>query len=142
VSRSQRNHRDRYPDLAAGFGLNIHRLIQHYRDHGKREGRDFECSPDVEAVNEDQASQAVCYAYRYPDLLNGFGCDAQALEGHFARAGEAEGRLYGCELDLTQASRSSDAICYANSYADLKAAFGYDARQLETHFQVHPSIPF
>ena len=94
----------------------------------------------MNGMPQDKTSQAVCYAYRYPDLLNHFGCDVEGLEDHFSRAGEGEGRLYGCELDLVEASSSQEAICYANSYADLKAAYGYDFRQLETHFQVYLSI--
>ena len=115
----------------------IQALLQHYRLHGKEEGRIFECDSTLESgagLPEDKASQAVCYAYRYTDLLEAFGCDPGALEEHYRTLGKDEGRQWGCALDLTDASASHDAICYADANSDVKSAFGYDAKLTEAHF--------
>ena len=78
----------KYPDLRRAFGgppeVRIPQLMQHFEDHGLREGR--------------QASSTVCYrSYldRYGDLKAAFGNDCVRAAAHYQEHGRREGRDVG-----------------------------------------------
>ena len=58
-----------------------------------------------------------CYAYMYPDLLQGYcrgdvaTCDARLLDEHYNKYGKEEGRHFAC--------KTRDAQCYVMRYPDL-----------------------
>ena len=79
------------------------------------------------------------YADTYPDLKAAFGYDAAALYNHYETNGKAEGRVAiftdGASSATTVESLATfDYKAYADTYPDLKAAFGYDAASLYNHY--------
>ncbi len=79
------------------------------------------------------------YADTYPDLKAAFGYNAAALYNHYETNGKAEGRVAiftdGASSATTVESLATfDYKAYADTYPDLKAAFGYDAASLYNHY--------
>jgi hypothetical protein len=79
------------------------------------------------------------YADTYPDLKAAFGYNAAALYNHYETNGKAEGRVAiftdGASSATTVESLATfDYKAYADTYPDLKAAFGYDAAALYNHY--------
>ena len=79
------------------------------------------------------------YADTYPDLKEAFGYNAAALYNHYETNGKAEGRVAiftdGASSATTVESLATfDYKAYADTYPDLKAAFGYDAAALYNHY--------
>ena len=77
------------------------------------------------------------YANKYADLKAAFGNDAAALLKHWVEYGKAEGRIakeVRYILNGVDYTDEFDPIYYANKYADLKAAFGTDAKKLLVHW--------
>lgn len=84
----------------------------------------------------------VFYVATYADVAAAFGTDANALYNHYTTYGRSEGRkafvnaVGGEEVsgiigtDLPE----FDPIFYANTYADVAAAFGTDANALYNHY--------
>lgn len=78
----------------------------------------------------------IAYADKYADLKEAFGYDKTALYTHYVTYGIAEGR----SVESSGTSKSSgsasefDYIAYADRYADLKKAFGYDEAALYAHY--------
>lgn len=95
------------------------------------------------------------YAETYPDVKAAFGTDPSQLWLHYYTFGRAEGRLavapgatqkMPAAAQKAQASAATPAAApaslafdpgfYANTYADLKAAFGNDAAKLWLHYRM------
>ena len=78
----------------------------------------------------------VRYANDYPDLKAAFGFNANALYQHYITYGIKEGRTAyaSAKVTVTTSVADFDYVRYADDYADLKAAFGYDAKALYNHF--------
>lgn len=81
------------------------------------------------------------YAGDNPDLKAAFGYDHYALWNHYMTFGANEGRPaytkdnnQGTLPSAALSSATFDSKRYANDYADLKAAFGYDHAALWNHF--------
>lgn len=78
----------------------------------------------------------VRYANDYPDLKAAFGFNANALYQHYITYGIKEGRAAyaSARTTATTSVADFDYVRYADDYADLKAAFGYDAKALYNHY--------
>lgn len=84
----------------------------------------------------------VFYAETYADVAAVFGTDANALYNHYANYGRYEGRkAYAGAVGGEEVSGDTgtdlpefDPIFYANTYADVAAAFGTDANALYNHY--------
>ncbi len=78
------------------------------------------------------------YGGKYADLRQAFGTDARQLMNHWITFGRFEGR--SSKTGVSDAGREHarsvglDTVFYANKYADLKRAFGYDAEKLYQHW--------
>ena len=141
-----RCYADRYADLKNAFGYNSASLINHYHAHGKNEKRAFNCECKVcPTAPKFDAANAMCYADRYADLKAAFGYNTASLINHYHTYGKNEKRAFNCQCDaeaptsavLTGPLSNDNAICYANRYADLKAAFGYNVAALINHYNVY-----
>ena len=133
-----------YADIKAAFGTDETALYNHYIQFGKAEGR----QPYATTVSPLSATQATnnvefnakFYADTYPDLKAAFGYDEQALYNHYIQSGKAEGRIAVPATTVQVAPKvnipdaSFDAKFYADTYPDLKAAFGYDEQALYNHY--------
>lgn len=77
------------------------------------------------------------YANTYPDVKSAVGNDEAALYNHYVQHGKTEGRK-ATATSTTPASTTYqdnfDPVFYANTYPDLKAAFGNDANALYNHY--------
>lgn len=78
----------------------------------------------------------VRYANDYPDVKAAFGLNANALYQHYITFGIKEGRVAYASPKVTVTTSVSDFdyVRYADDYADLKAAFGYNAKALYNHY--------
>lgn len=78
----------------------------------------------------------VRYANDNPDVKAAFGLNAAALYRHYTTYGIKEGRpAYAVTKTSTVTGASEfNYIRYADKNADLKAAFGYDAKALYQHY--------
>lgn len=78
------------------------------------------------------------YADTYADLKAAFGYDAAALYNHYLSYGKAEGRTAvfteNAQNTAAESLETFDYKAYADTYADLKAAFGYNATALYNHY--------
>lgn len=78
------------------------------------------------------------YANTYPDVKAAFGNDETALYNHYVQHGKAEGRKATASSTATTASTAYqdnfDPVFYANTYPDVKAAFGNDTAALYNHY--------
>ncbi|MBR0163434.1 MAG: hypothetical protein IJQ12_02045 [Lachnospiraceae bacterium] len=98
------------------------------------------CAADVNINNFDSKR----YADNYPDLKAAFGYDHYALWHHYVNNGAAERRVVytlggevGTFTEVALSSATFDSRRYADDYADLKAAFGYDHNALWNHYIVY-----
>ncbi len=84
------------------------------------------------------ALDANYYSGRYPDLKNAFGTDARKLMEHWVTYGRFEGRApnngFSDAGRVKAMAANLDTKFYANKYADLRNAFGYDAEALYQHW--------
>ncbi len=78
----------------------------------------------------------VAYADRYADLKAAFGYDKTALFKHYVTFGISEGRVAEFKAPTYQGGDPAkfDYMAYADRYADLKAAFGYNKAALYNHY--------
>ena len=78
----------------------------------------------------------VRYANDNPDVKAAFGLNATALYRHYITYGIKEGRPAYAVTKTTTATGAVEFnyILYADKNADLKAAFGYDAKALYHHY--------
>ena len=75
------------------------------------------------------------YAETYPDVKAAFGNDEKALYNHYVTLGKAEGRKATATATTTAETNDSfDPVFYANTYPDVKAAFGNDEKALYNHY--------
>lgn len=76
------------------------------------------------------------YAQTYPDVKAAFGNDESALYNHYVQYGKKEGRKpCGTSGQSSQTVADNfDAKYYAETYPDVKAAFGNDATALYNHY--------
>lgn len=82
---------DTYPDLKNAYGYDAGALYQHYRKHGRAEGRIglINRASFLSRSNFD----AERYANDYLDLRNAFGNNRDALYNHYVNYGVKEGRV-------------------------------------------------
>ncbi len=87
------------------------------------------------------ALDPVHYANKYADLKQAFGSNAKALMEHWITHGQFEGRSpnpgVSDEGRRNALGVNLDTRFYADRYADLKQAFGYDAQRLYEHWMNH-----
>lgn len=81
----------------------------------------------------------VAYADRYDDVKEAFGYDRKALYDHYITYGIKEGRKAEFVSDSNVLSQlktveSFDYVAYADRYADVKEAFGYNRAALYNHY--------
>lgn len=92
----------------------------------------------VSAAESLETFNHVTYADTYPDLKAVFGYDAAALYNHYMTYGKAEGRVAvfteGTQTAAAESLENFNYVAYADTYPDLKAAFGYDAAALYNHY--------
>lgn len=87
-------YNNRYADLKAAFNGDGRRLMDHWANYGRFEGR----SPKAGVSDEGRVHamsvnlDTVYYANKYPDLKNAFGYDAEKLYQHWMTYGRPEGR--------------------------------------------------
>lgn len=74
------------------------------------------------------------YSAAYADLKAAYGTDYNALLNHYLTYGKAEGRSASGTVVTLSDGTVFDSEYYANTYADLKAAFGYDFGSLLNHY--------
>lgn len=76
----------------------------------------------------------VRYADDNPDVKEAFGLDASALYRHYTTYGIKEGRAAYVKASAAIKASNFDYKRYADENADVKAAFGYDAKALYNHY--------
>lgn len=79
----------------------------------------------------------VAYADAYPDLKAAFGYDKDLLWNHYLEYGKLEGRVVHFKPvteSTTGTYNNFDYKLYADTYPDLKAAFGYNKKKLWNHY--------
>ncbi len=133
-----------YPDVVAVYGTEEAALYQHYRLHGRAEGRQGSAEFDP-----------VYYAAANPDVLAAYGYNEAALYEHYVRCGKREGRSavmpgsaaskpevsgvnatsvprrYGMQVTLNYPGEAAAAVQLAADCCVTKIEFyaGYDASQ-------------
>ena len=130
---------NRYADLKAAFGTNTSKLLQHWVTYGKKEGRIAKAAKYIyKGVDYSHEFDPEYYANKYPDLKKAFGYDANKLLEHWVNFGKREKRTAIAEVKYiynnVDYTNEFDPIYYADRYADLKKAFGYDAQKLLQHW--------
>ncbi len=116
------------PDVAGAFNGNAEQMLKHFVECGMSEGRQASANFDLNV-----------YRSQNGDVAAAFGSDNKSYYMHYINCGKAEGRVAsgnssgqtGEQLDY---SMVFDAEFYANTYGDIKAAFGSDANALLNHF--------
>ena len=84
----------------------------------------------------------MCYAERYPDLLQGYcngdlqQCQVEALCLHFEQHGEVAGLVWGCPPQLSEQDRK-DAECYAERYPNLWTGYCQEDRSKCQHNELY-----
>ena len=135
---------DTYPDLKAAFGYDRQALFNHYIQYGMLEGRkaSFNGASTPAATYTTVETQAgfdhVFYADSYPDVKAAFGYDKDLLWKHYQEYGKAEGRTARfTEVvgNTTGTYNNFDYVFYADANPDVKAAFGYNKKNLWNHYQ-------
>ena len=85
---------NKYADLKKAFGDDAQKLLQHWVEHGKKEGRIAKevryIYNDVDYTNE---FDPVYYMNKYADLKKAFGDNVQKLLQHWVEYGKKEGRI-------------------------------------------------
>ena len=78
----------------------------------------------------------MAYADRYADVKEAYGYDKTALFTHYVTFGISEGRI--AEFNYSPYEKDDlakfDHVAYADRYADVKKAFGYNKIALYTHY--------
>ena len=75
-----------YPDVVAVYGESESRLLEHYLEYGRYEGRSASAFFNI-----------MIYRALYDDLYNAFGDDLDAYANHYREYGINEGRVAVCE---------------------------------------------
>lgn len=74
------------------------------------------------------------YANTYPDVKAAYGNNEKALYNHYVKFGKAEGRKATATTSNATTKTDFDPVFYANTYPDVKAAFGNDEKALYNHY--------
>ena len=76
------------------------------------------------------------YANTYPDVKAVLGNDENALHNHYVQFGKSEGRKATASATTPAETFQDDfdPVFYANTYPDVKAAFGTDENALYNHY--------
>lgn len=77
------------------------------------------------------------YADDYADLKAAFGYNRDALFNHYNSCGRKEGRHAYPRQDALLSAEGFDHVSYADTYPDVKAAFGYNKNALYRHYVDH-----
>lgn len=94
----------KYPDLVKAFGNDYDKYLEHFVNHGMKEGRRASETFDVQY-----------YRSKYADLNGHWGNDWEQYFKHFLNHGIQEGRQGSAEFDVQK---------YKASYADLQKSLG------------------
>ena len=94
----------KYPDLVKAFGNDYDKYLEHFVNHGMKEGRRASETFDVQY-----------YRSKYADLNGHWGNDWEQYYKHFLNHGIQEGRQGSAEFDVQK---------YKASYADLQKSLG------------------
>ena len=154
-----KRYADTYADLKKAFGYDEAKLWNHYLTFGIKEGRTVYTKGSntpataAAATGITQATfDAKRYADTYADLKKAFGYNESLLWQHYQKYGIKEGRqafAKGAAAPATAVKATApaapaaatgitqanfDAKRYADTYADLKKAFGYDEAKLWNHY--------
>lgn len=142
---------DAYPDVKAVYGYDRQLLFTHYIQYGMYEGRKASFTgastptpsptPGVTYTNVESKAgfDYSYYADSYPDLKSAFGYDKELLWNHYIQFGKAEGRVARFVEttggNTTGTYANFDYKFYADSNPDVKAALGYNKKNLWNHYQ-------
>lgn len=85
-------------------------------------------------MSDGTVFDAEFYANTYPDVKAAFGNDEKALYNHYVKYGKAEGRKATATTSNATTKTDFDPVFYANTYPDVKAAFGNDEKALYNHY--------
>ncbi|MCD8130604.1 MAG: C39 family peptidase [Lachnospiraceae bacterium] len=85
-------------------------------------------------LSDGTVFDSVYYAAAYPDVVAVLGSSYSALLNHYLTYGKAEGRSASGRTVTFSDGTVFDADFYANTYSDLKNAFGTDFALLYTHY--------
>ncbi len=120
------------PDVAGAFNGNAEQMLRHFVEYGMSEGRQASASFDLNVYRANNG-----------DVAAAFGNDNKSYYMHYINCGKAEGRVaYGNNGNQNGGQTGEnldyslvfDAEFYANTYGDIKAAFGNDADAMLNHF--------
>lgn len=85
---------NKYADLKKAFGDDVQKLLQHWVQYGKKEGRIAkEVKYIYKGVDYTKEFDPVYYVNKYADLKQAFGDDVNKLLQHWVEHGKAEGRV-------------------------------------------------
>ena len=117
----------RYADLQRAFGTNLPLYYQHYLEYGIREGRSGAGGAASVTPSQTPAqSSSQTQGNGVVPVIVDAGTDTTQVPKTMPSGSTV---LYG-----TDYSSVFDAVYYADRYADLKKAFGYDAQKLLQHY--------
>lgn len=90
-----------------------------------------------DAVESKAGFDYMNYADTYPDLKAAFGYNKDMLWNHYQQFGKAEGRIakFNPVTNTTGTYSNFDYKFYADANPDVKAAFGYNKKNLWNHYQ-------
>lgn len=116
-------YKNAYSDLSS---FNGYRLMSHYINYGKKEGRKATNIIDKTPIKiTEYLFDSTFYSGVYNDLKSSYGNDKNKLKQHWTNCGIKEGRT---------ASIVFDPKYYLETYSDLKRAFGNDYKKAYNHF--------
>ncbi len=126
------------PDVAGAFNGNAEQMLKHFVECGMSEGRQASAEFDLNV-----------YRSQNGDVAAAFGNDNASYYMHYINCGKDEGRVAsntgnaGDDTGNTGGTSGGEnldyslvfnAEFYANTYGDIKAAFGSDADAMLNHF--------
>ncbi|MGN0496595.1 MAG: CAP domain-containing protein [Lachnospiraceae bacterium] len=123
---------NKYSDLKKVFNNDDIGALTHFVNYGMKEGRQGCASFNV-----------ISYAYKYYDLRKVYKNDKQKYYLHYIKSGKKEGRvatgtttMQGGPVSYSGVNYSAvfNVGYYANKYADLRKAFGFDDAAYLKHF--------
>lgn len=103
------------PDVKAAFGNDERALLNHYLQHGMKEGRNF-----------SKAFNLTLYKKLYSDLAQVFGNNWEMYVTHYLNYGINESRDGGGEFDI---------VAYMKNNPDVVDAFGLNFAAIKNHYE-------
>ena len=103
------------PDVKAAFGNDERALLNHYLQHGMKEGRNF-----------SKAFNLTLYKKLYSDLAQVFGNNWEMYVTHYLNYGVNESRDGGGEFDI---------VAYMKNNPDVVDAFGLNFAAIKNHYE-------